>query len=76
MNANEQENQNPTPPEPPKIACEVRENGSLLIHGMIDVTMPDGTVVSKGPARPFAGAALRQTNPFATAPTKPSAFRG
>ncbi len=76
MNANEQENQNPTPPEPPKIACEVRENGSLVIHGMIEVTMPDGTVISKGPRTSFCRCGASANKPFCDGAHKTIGFQG
>lgn len=48
----------------PVITCEVRENGSLLVVGMLEVKMPDGTIITKGPRTSFCRCGASANKPF------------
>lgn len=48
----------------PVTICEVRENGSLLVLGTLEVRMPDGTVLTKGPRTSFCRCGASANKPF------------
>jgi len=51
-------------PQEPAVICEVRENGSLLVIGNLEVRMPDGTVIVKGPRTSFCRCGASANKPF------------
>ena len=64
-----------TPEESPVI-CEVRENGSLLVIGNLEVRMPDGTVIVKGPRTSFCRCGASANKPFCDGAHRNTGFIG
>jgi hypothetical protein len=60
------ENQNNSEQETPVVftECEVLDKGPLRVKGMLEVKMPDGTVVEKGPITHFCRCGKSANKPF------------
>lgn len=75
-NDNNKTTQDGQPGQEPVTICEVRENGSLLVLGMLEVRMPDGTVLTKGPKTSFCRCGASANKPFCDGAHRNIGFTG
>lgn len=62
--------------ETPVTRIEVKLNGPLIVHGNLEVTLPDGSVVIKSPRAGFCRCGQSNKKPFCDGTHKTCGWEG